>query len=178
MLLAGLTAGHKIGLAVVAACFIAFALGSSFVAPRLRPDFPGKNGLRMFAIVGFVLFAAMITAVEIFGKESEAKASAEAPAQPASSAATVQVKETEFKIVAPATVAAAGKVTFVVQNVGKIPHDLALEGAGVSASTKTPLIMPGKSAKLTATLAAGAYTIYCSVPGHRAAGMVAKLVVK
>ena len=46
------------------------------------------------------------------------------------------------------------------------------------ASTKTPLISPGQSAKLTVTLAAGTYTLYCTVPGHRAAGMVAKLVVK
>jgi len=120
----------------------------------------------------------MISAVEIFGAESEAKATAEAPAQQAGPALTVRVRESEFKIAAPATVAKAGKVTFVVQNAGKIQHDLALQGTGVSASTKTPLISPGKSAKLTVTLAAGTYTLYCTVPGHRAAGMVAKLVVK
>ena len=179
MLLAGLSTGHKLGLAIVAACFIAFALGSSFLAPRRRPDFPGKNGLRAFVIVCFLFFAAMISAVEIFGAEGEAKASAQAPAQQAGPATTVQVRESEFKIAtASATVAAAGKVTFVVKNAGKIPHDLALQGAGVSASTKTPLISPGQSAKLTVTLAAGTYTLYCTVPGHRAAGMVAKLVVK
>lgn len=179
MLLAGLSSGHKLGLAVVAACFIAFALGSSFLLPRRRPDFPGKNGLRVFAIVSVVFFAAMIAAVAIFGAEGEAKANTQAPAQQAGPATTVQVRESEFKIApAPATVPAAGKVTFVVKNAGKIQHDLALQGAGVSASTKTPLISPGQSAKLTVTLAAGTYTLYCSVPGHRAAGMVAKLVVK
>ena len=179
MLIAALSSGHKLGLAIVAACFIAFALASSFLAPRRRPDFPGKNGLGVFVIVCFVFFAAMISAVEIFGAEGEAKATAEAPAQQAGPATTVQVRESEFKIVpAPATVPAAGKVTFVVTNAGKIQHDLTLEGAGVSASTKTPLISSGKSAKLTVTLAAGTYTLYCSVPGHRAAGMVAKLVVK
>ena len=178
MLLAGLSTGHKVGLGVVAACFIAFALGSSFLVPRRRPDFPGKNGLGVFANVALVSFAAMISAVTVFGRESEAKASSEAPAQPAGPAATVQVRESEFKIAAPATVAKAGTVTFVVENAGKIQHDLALQGAGVPASAKTPLISPGKSAKLTVTLAAGTYTLYCSVPGHRAAGMVATLVVK
>ena len=44
-------------------------------------------------------------------------------------------------------------------------------------NAKTPLINPGSTAKLTVTLAAGTYTLYCTVPGHSAAGMVAKLTV-
>ncbi len=131
-------------------------------------------------IVCFVFFAAMISAVEIFGAEGEAKASAEAPAQqagPAHDGPGAGDASSRSRRRRP-TVAAAGKVTFVVKNAGKIQHDLALQGAGVSASTKTPLISPGQSAKLTVTLAAGTYTLYCTVPGHRAAGMVAKLVVK
>ena len=179
MLLASLSTGHKLGLGIVGACFIAFALASSFLAPRRRPDFPGKDGLAVFVIVCFAFFAAMIAAVEIFGAEGEAKAKTAAPAQQAGPAATVQVREVEFKIVpVPATLPKAGRVTFVVENAGKIQHDLALQGAGVSASTKTPLISPGQTAKLTVTLAVGTYTLYCTVPGHRAAGMVATLVVK
>jgi len=180
VLLASLSTGHKLGLGIVGACFIAFALASSFLAPRRRPDFPGKEGLAVFVIVCFAFFAAMIAAVEIFGAEGEAKAKTAAPAQQAGPVvATVQVREVEFKIVpVPATLPKAGRVTFVVENAGKIQHDLALQGAGVSASTKTPLISPGQTAKLTVTLAAGTYTLYCTVPGHRAAGMVATLVVK
>ena len=63
-----------VGLAVVAAIFIAFALTSSFLAPRRWPDFPGRQGLSVFIIACFVLFAAMLTAVEVFGVEkSESK---------------------------------------------------------------------------------------------------------
>ncbi|HXH98055.1 MAG TPA: hypothetical protein VNH40_12690 [Gaiellaceae bacterium] len=69
MLLEGLATGHKIGLLVVAGVFVAFALTSSFVAPRRRPDFPGRAGLSVFVIVSLVLFAAMLIAVEIFGAE-------------------------------------------------------------------------------------------------------------
>lgn len=69
MLLLGLSAGHKIGLSIVAGVFIAFALISSFVIPRRKPDFPGKAGMSTFIIVAILFFAMMIAAVEIFGAE-------------------------------------------------------------------------------------------------------------
>lgn len=167
-LLAGLTTDHKIGLAVVAAVFIAFALSASFVAPRRRPDFPSKNGLSVFILASVFLFAAMLTAVVVFGRESEAKG---APAA-AAKGITIQVKETEFKIALSTQSVKAGAVTFVVKNAGKVQHDLAVQGG-----RKTTLINPGSSATLTATLKKGTTTVYCSVPGHRQLGMVAKLTV-
>jgi uncharacterized cupredoxin-like copper-binding protein len=178
VLLAALSTGHKIGLAVVGGAFILFALTSSFVLPRRRPDFPGKNGLSVFVLVCFVFFFAMLTAVIVFGVESEAKGAAEkAPGKAAAPASSVSVTETEFKIALPAAKVGPGKITFAVKNAGKIQHDLVVSGTGVSAAAKTPLIDAGASAKVTVTLAAGSYTLYCSVPGHRAAGMVTKLTV-
>jgi uncharacterized cupredoxin-like copper-binding protein len=177
VLLAALSTGHKIGLGVVGGAFILFALTSSFVLPRKRPDFPGKNGLSVFVLVTFVFFFAMLTAVIVFGVESEAKG-AEAPAGNAAPAAhPIPVSETEFKITVPAAKVAAGKITFAVKNTGKIQHDLVVSGPGVTGAAKTPLLNAGQSGKLTVTLGAGSYTLYCSVPGHRAAGMVAKLTV-
>ncbi len=174
MLLAALSTGNKIGLAVVGGTFILFALTSSVILPRRRPDFPGRNGLSIFVLACFVLFFAMLTAVFVFGVESEAKG-AEKPA--ATAGHTIPVSETEFKITVPAQKVAPGKVTFAVRNVGKIQHDLVVSGPGVTGAAKTPLINPGQTATLAVTLAAGSYTLYCSVPGHRAAGMVAKLTV-
>ena len=169
MLLAGLSTGHKVGLGVVAIVFIAFALTSSFLAPRRRADFPGKNGLSVFVIACIALFAAMIAAVELFGAESEAKG---AEHNGAVAAKTIQVQEKEFKITLVSSTVAAGTVTFAVTNVGKIPHDLAIQGG-----TKSSLIAAGKTGKLTATLKKGTVTLYCSVPGHRQLGMVTKLTV-
>jgi len=178
VLLAGLSTGHKIGLGVVAVVFIAFALASSFLAPRRRPDFPGKNGLSVFVIACFVLFAAMIAAVETFGGESAAKGAEHPAPKEGAPAKTIKVSESEFKIVLPAAkTLPAGKVTFVVQNAGKIPHDLAVKGPAVTGPAKTPLISPGQNAKLTVSLGTGSYTLYCSVPGHEAAGMKAELSV-
>lgn len=64
---AELSTGHEVGLIVVAVVFIAFALGSSFLLPRYKPDFPGPAGLSVFAIASIVMFGLMIAAVNFFG---------------------------------------------------------------------------------------------------------------
>jgi uncharacterized cupredoxin-like copper-binding protein len=170
VLLAGLSTGHKIGLAVVALVFIGFALTSSFIAPRRRPDFPGKNGLSVFIIACFFMFAAMLSAVVVFGVESEAKGAEAATAKTAGVA--VQAQEKEYKITLSTRRVHHGVVTFVVKNAGNIAHNLTIQGG-----KHTATIGPGKTAKLTVTLKKGTYTLYCSVPGHRQLGMVTKLSV-
>ena len=67
MLGSELPLGHEIGLIVVAAIFIAFALVESFVVPRYKPDFPGPNGLSTFVIASIVMFGLMVAAVNFFG---------------------------------------------------------------------------------------------------------------
>jgi hypothetical protein len=70
VVLLALTTGHKVGLLVVAAIFIAFALVSAMVIPRFRPNFPGRL-LPLFLAATVLLFIAMLTAVLVFGAESE-----------------------------------------------------------------------------------------------------------
>jgi plastocyanin len=180
VLLAGLSTGHEIGLAVVGAVFIAYAIVCSFVAPRRWPDFPGEHGLSVFLIASLALFAAMITAVAIFGREpAEASAAGATEGKPPPAAPkTIDVTEVEFAIRLPQlSKLPDGKYTFVVKNGGKIPHDLVITGGQASGQTKTPLLQPGQSAKLVVSLAQGNYTLFCSVPGHKQAGMVAKISV-
>jgi Mg/Co/Ni transporter MgtE len=64
---AELSTGHEVGLVVVAAAFIAFALAASFLLPRYKPDFPGPNGLSVFAIASIVMFVLMVAAINFFG---------------------------------------------------------------------------------------------------------------
>jgi uncharacterized cupredoxin-like copper-binding protein len=178
--LGALSTGHEIGLAVVGGIFIVFALVCSFVIPRRNPDFPGEKGMSVFIIASLALFAAMITAVAVFGAESHEAEGATAghAAQAPEGATTIAVSETEFKInLPPKETLTPGKVVFDVKNDGKLPHDLAIQGPGVSGNFKTPLLQPGESAKLTVTLGSGTFTLYCTVPGHREAGMVAKISV-
>jgi mono/diheme cytochrome c family protein len=65
---ADLSTGHKVGLAVVGAAFIVFALVSSFVLPRRIPNFPGRF-MGLYLTIAALFFVAMLAAVLIFGKE-------------------------------------------------------------------------------------------------------------
>jgi uncharacterized cupredoxin-like copper-binding protein len=168
-----LSTGHEVGLAVTAAALIIFALASSFLFPRFRPDYPGR-GLLAFVVVAFVFFFGMLAAVETFGAEStkhEGGAGETSPAVPQGK--TVAVDESEFKIAAPTTTFKAGAINFEAKNVGKIPHDLAIKGT----SDKTKLIQAGSSATLSVNLKPGKYELYCTVPGHEAAGMRLNITV-
>jgi uncharacterized cupredoxin-like copper-binding protein len=87
----------------------------------------------------------------------------------------VPVSETEFKITFPKSTIASGSYSFEVKNDGKIQHDLVVEGNGVD--EKTPTIDAGKSAMLKVDLKPGTYDVYCSIPGHKQAGMDLTLTV-
>jgi mono/diheme cytochrome c family protein len=71
LVVAGLSTGHEIALAVVAAVFIVFALVSSFVVPRRYPNFPGR-GMGWYIVLCVLFFGAMIAAVIALGKERKA----------------------------------------------------------------------------------------------------------
>jgi uncharacterized cupredoxin-like copper-binding protein len=193
-----LSTGHEVGLGVTALVFILFALASSFLFPRFRPDYPGR-GLLAFIVVSFVFFFGMLTAVEVFGAEethhaegagaetttpaetttaqqtttaeTSTQATTTAPTKPA--ATKVPVSETEFKITLGSTDFKAGEITFEVKNVGKIPHDLAIKETG----DKTKEIPAGGTAELKVTLKPGKYELYCTIPGHEAAGMKLNITV-
>jgi plastocyanin len=72
--------------------------------------------------------------------------------------------------------ASAGNVTIDFTNDSSLQHNVTLDGPGVEdEGTDT---VTGSSTSVTLDLQPGEYTFYCSVDGHRAAGMEGKLVVK
>jgi uncharacterized cupredoxin-like copper-binding protein len=201
VLIAALSTGNKVGLGLVGLAFVVFALLSAFLLPTLRPDYPGKRGLPAFLTLSVTLFVGMMFAVFFFGRETSESHAAEgsktaattttsqtttpstaapsttestttAPAAPKS----VAVTEVEFKIELPSTTLAPGTYAFDLRNKGQVGHDLVFNGPGVD-NEKTPVIDPGKTAKLTVDLKTGTYDVYCSVPGHKQAGMDVKLKV-
>ena len=71
--------------------------------------------------------------------------------------------------------AKAGTVTITMTNMSSLEHNVTIaEGSKVLGATPT---FAGGSKTLTLTLKPGKYTFYCSVPGHRQAGMEGTLNV-
>jgi plastocyanin len=73
--------------------------------------------------------------------------------------------------------AKTGKVTIDFTNKSSLPHNMTVQqGNNGSVIGATPTFS-GAAKKLTVTLKPGTYTFYCSVPGHRQAGMQGTLTV-
>jgi uncharacterized cupredoxin-like copper-binding protein len=69
-----------------------------------------------------------------------------------------------------------GKVTIVMKNPSQLSHSVAIEGSGVNAAGE--VVPNGGTSTVTANLRPGTYTFFCTVPGHREAGMQGTLTVK
>ena len=121
LVVAGLSSGHKVGLAAVGAAFIVFALVSSFVLPRRNPNFPGK-GMGWYVTLCAIFFLAMIGAVLVFGKESE-EVRGESPAHTETRSGSLpgQTASTPTSTAAPSAPkgnATAGKAVFASTGCG------------------------------------------------------------
>ncbi len=73
--------------------------------------------------------------------------------------------------------AEAGEVTVDFKNPQGLTHDVAIEDSGGETVGKTELIGEGETSTKV-NLKPGNYTFYCSVPGHREAGMEGTLTAK
>ena len=73
--------------------------------------------------------------------------------------------------------AKAGKLTVDFTNNSAISHDVVVSNSSNKVLGKTP-VFDGGTKSFNVTLKPGTYTYYCSVPGHRQAGMQGTLTVK
>ncbi|MEA2270070.1 MAG: hypothetical protein QOD55_2521 [Solirubrobacteraceae bacterium] len=69
--------------------------------------------------------------------------------------------------------APAGELKVVAENRSGTPHDIVIDGKG-----RGEVVQNGGTSEFTASFTTGDYTYYCSVPGHREAGMEGRLTVK
>ena len=73
--------------------------------------------------------------------------------------------------------AKAGKVSVDFTNSSSLPHNVTIESSSGEKVGATPTFSGG-SKSLSVSLKPGTYKFFCSVPGHRQAGMEGTLTVK
>ncbi len=128
------------------------------------------------------------------GTSSSASSAASTPATTASTAGTSSSSETQSSGASGALSlsansegqlaystkslsAKAGKVSIDFSNSSPLSHNVTVESSADSVVGSTPTFQGG-SKTLSLTLKPGTYKFFCSVPGHRQAGMEGTLVVK
>jgi plastocyanin len=82
----------------------------------------------------------------------------------------------DLKFVPIAASAKPGKVTVKSVNKSSVPHNIAVQGAGVMQAGS--VVSGGATSMVSADLKPGTYTFLCTVPGHEQAGMKGTLTVK
>jgi plastocyanin len=104
---------------------------------------------------------------------------AQAEGGSAGSASTLDIETASSGLAYASTTATAkaGKVTVDFTNSQPLPHDVAIESSGGEVIGQTDTTAEG-SDSTEVELEPGTYTFFCTVPGHRDAGMEGTLTVK
>jgi plastocyanin len=103
--------------------------------------------------------------------------SSSTPAAASSSLSLAANPEGQLKYNTTSLTAKAGNVSIDFTNTSPLGHNVTIEAAGGKIVAATPTFQGG-SKTLTANLKPGTYKFFCSVPGHRMAGMEGTLTVK
>jgi plastocyanin len=108
---------------------------------------------------------------------SSTTAPATAPAGAAQTLNVAANAEGQLKYSTTSLTAKAGKVSIDFTNMAPLSHNLTIESSGKAILGATPTFQ-GSSKTLSLDLKAGTYKFFCSVPGHRMAGMEGTLTVQ
>ncbi|HVM15120.1 MAG TPA: plastocyanin/azurin family copper-binding protein [Egibacteraceae bacterium] len=170
----------------IAAVFVALLVASYVLIVAFmvaaRPHLPARAlgvgliiGMVGVAAAGAIGAAAGIRPVEHEEEGGEAAAeNGEEESSEFSEDALVFVAE-DIEFPEAPTTAEAGEVTIAIDNQGGAPHDVTFEELGDETVVEAA---GGETAEDTVELDPGTYTYYCSVSGHREAGMEGTLEVQ
>lgn len=117
------------------------------------------------------------------GYGAPASSSSSSAAAPAGGAASGNIAlatdpSGQLKFSTDSLTAKAGTIHIAFTNKSPLGHNLTLVKSSGGAEIAATPTFSGATRTLTVKLAAGTYTYYCSVPGHRMAGMQGTLTVK
>ena len=98
---------------------------------------------------------------------------APAPAEP--TVVEIPADETMLAYQVTEATAPAGEVTLRMPNPSAVPHNIAVE---MPTAAEGEVVENGGVSEITVNFPAGEYEYFCTVPGHRGAGMTGTLTVE
>jgi plastocyanin len=188
---------------IVGGVLVAWALVLSLALGLRQVDFPRTKGLErlVIGISAALVLATGGTAVVTAGTPAKTAAAAPAtapaapgapkppaaPSAPAPPTAALALSLEanpggELRYNTKELTAKAGTITITFTNNSPLEHNVTVAKPGLRGTAAGALLgatptFKGGSRRLTLTLQAGTYVYYCSVPGHREAGMEGTLKV-
>jgi uncharacterized cupredoxin-like copper-binding protein len=176
----------KVPYYIAGGVLVAWALIVSMGIGMRNPSFPATlRAQRTVMAISAVLVLATVSMAVITsgGSTSKATVTPAAPAgrEAASGSGSSSLKEEadpegQLRFTTKNLSAKAGMVTISFANSSPLMHNMTI-AQGTTVLGATPTFQGGAKA-LTLSLKPGTYVFYCSVPGHRQAGMEGKLTVQ
>jgi uncharacterized cupredoxin-like copper-binding protein len=176
----------KVPYYIAGGLLVAWALLLSMGIGRSNPNFPSTlGGQRAVIAITAVLVLATVSMAVVTSGGSTAKATiapvTQTGREAASGSGTSSLKDEadpqgQLAYTTKNLSAKAGQVTISFTNASPLMHNMTIaQGTKVLGATPT---FQGGARTLKLDLKPGTYVFYCSVPGHRAAGMEGKLTVQ
>lgn len=170
------------GVSVLVAVLVAgYLLATAFIVER-NPDISSRAlafgaVLGLLGIVGAGAIATSVGIREIHHEEEGAEGEGEGVAGAAEIPSDALLWETDSGLAfieAPSS-GPAGTVTVALDNSGSLEHNVVFEGV----NNDQPVVAATSGVDVgSVELAAGTYTYYCSISGHRAAGMEGEITLQ
>ncbi|HEY2632379.1 MAG TPA: plastocyanin/azurin family copper-binding protein [Solirubrobacteraceae bacterium] len=176
----------KVPFYIAGGALVVWALILSLAIGLRNPSFPSTlGGQRTVVAISAVLVVVAVSMAVATSGGSKSKATVTPATQTgreaASGSGTSLLKdaadpEGQLSYTTKDLSAKAGRVTIAFMNMSPLEHNLTIaQGSKVVGATPT---FSGGTKTLSLNLKPGTYTFYCTVPGHRAAGMEGKLTVQ
>jgi plastocyanin len=173
---------------VIGSVLVLAAVGISFIGIRGSDSFPPNRGVLLgvialfVAIVGTTMAFAIVKSVDEQNKRNEKLAAEEGtttttPSGPVTALAVSSPADGGLVYQPNGLTAKPGNVDITYDNPSQTPHSIAVATANGNVLGQVQPFTNGKQSVDLSNLAPGKYVFYCTVPGHREAGMQGDLTV-
>ena len=173
---------------VIGGVLVLAAVVISFIGIRGSDSFPPNRGVLLgvialfVAIVGTTMAFAIVKSVDEQNKRNDQLAKEQGttsttPSGPVTALAVSSPSDGSLSYSPNGLQAKPGNVAITYDNPSQVPHSIAVATSNGNVLGQVQPFAAGKQTVTLANLAPGKYVFYCTVPGHRQAGMQGDLTV-